>query len=114
MENKTYKGWTNYETWNVKLWLDNSASDQEMQQEWLKQACAEPKHDYWTKDETIRFTLADIVKSSIEDVMPEIEPSMFSDLLSAALGRVEWQEIADVIYNDYKTECAIESLSNPV
>ena len=22
-EKKTYNGWTNYETWNVKLWLDN-------------------------------------------------------------------------------------------
>ena len=26
-ENREYNGWTNYETWNLKLWLDNSAWD---------------------------------------------------------------------------------------
>ena len=25
MTTKTYNGWTNYETWAVALWLDNSA-----------------------------------------------------------------------------------------
>lgn len=26
-ENRKYNGWTNYETWNLKLWLDNSIWD---------------------------------------------------------------------------------------
>ena len=24
MRNENYNGWTNWETWNFKLWLDNS------------------------------------------------------------------------------------------
>ena len=26
MTHKDYNGWTNYETWNVKLWMDNDES----------------------------------------------------------------------------------------
>ena len=26
MTDSTYNGWTNYETWNVKLWIDNEQS----------------------------------------------------------------------------------------
>lgn len=29
MERKDYNGWTNYETWNVALWLDNEQGMQE-------------------------------------------------------------------------------------
>jgi len=34
----TYNGWTNYETWVVKRWLDNDESTVELQRELLKQA----------------------------------------------------------------------------
>ena len=29
MDEKKYSGWTNYETWLVKLWLDNDQWSQE-------------------------------------------------------------------------------------
>jgi hypothetical protein len=27
-DDKKYNGWTNYETWNVALWLDNEQSSE--------------------------------------------------------------------------------------
>ena len=27
---ESYSGWSNYDTWNFKLWLDNSKDSQEM------------------------------------------------------------------------------------
>ena len=32
----TYNGWTNYETWNVALWLGNDEGLYQMAQEWAE------------------------------------------------------------------------------
>ena len=33
MVDKGYNGWSNYETWNVKLWIDNDEGSYEMWRE---------------------------------------------------------------------------------
>ena len=97
-----YNGWTNYRTWVTKLWLDNTESDQELQREWLKIAQDTPKNDVWTKEETIRFTLADIIKDYLEEANPVTDASLWSDLMRSAIQDVNFQEIADAIIEDYK------------
>ena len=95
-----YQGWTNYETWAVALWLDND----------------EPIYRYWREvadeireegplsiilDGAVighrepRFVLADRLRHSIEDGTPDLGASVWSDLLSRAVGRVDWVEIAE-------------------
>ena len=101
MEHKDYNGWTNYETWNVKLWLDNEPCTYELQKELAEQAKETAKVDVWTREETDRFTLADLLKEWVEDNRPDIEASMYSDLLGAALSEVNWNEIAETILEDY-------------
>lgn len=93
----SYNGWKNYETWLVKLWLDNEEGTYNLQKDWLEQAKAEPKHEYWTPEETVKFTLADLIKEFIEEEAPDLGASMYSDLINAALSEVDWQEIADNI-----------------
>ena len=100
MNEEGYNGWKNYETWNVKLWLDNEQGTQELQREWAEQAKATPKNEVWTREETTRFTLADIVKEFVEANVPDTEPSMYGDLLGAAISRVDWNEIAENILSD--------------
>lgn len=101
MESKTYNGWTNYETWNVKLWLDNEQGTYELQKEMVRQSRQTPKVDVWTKEETTRFTLADLLKDFVEENNPLAnDASMYSDLMSAALSEVNWQEIADSILEE--------------
>lgn len=101
MEHKEYDGWTNYETWNVKLWLDNEQGTQELQKELAEQARRTPKVDVWTREETTRFTLADLLKDYVEENNPLAdEASMYSDLMDAAFSEVNWQEIADNILTD--------------
>ncbi len=101
MEHKEYNGWTNYETWNVNLWLDNEEGTQYLQREWIKRAKQTPKTEVLTRAETTRFILADLVKVFIEDANPLLNTaSVYSDLMNAALSEVNWQEIADSILED--------------
>ena len=87
MTTKEYNGWTNYETWNVALWVDND----------------EGSYHYW-RDLTIECIaegnpsreLADRLEESIKDRSPlASDASCYSDLLGSALDNVNWREIAE-------------------
>ena len=80
-EDTSYNGWTNYETWNVKLWMDNEQYNQER---WLEAA----------KNADSKRVLADQMQDEYEEAMPETT-GVWADLLSAALGEVNWFEIAE-------------------
>lgn len=96
----TYNGWSNYETWVVKLIMDNEESSA---RHWgyiatgvWEDAVA---HDVFTVSEDARITLADILKADCEDGKPELT-SPYAELLNAALEDVDWLEIADNMLSD--------------
>ena len=106
MEEKKYNGWTNYETWAVALWIDN---EQVRYRRWRADAveaafrapyCQQVTDGIWTAKEAVRFLLADWLKAVITEAAPTEEPDVFSDLLSAALEAVNWEEIADHLLVD--------------
>lgn len=99
-EERGYQGWTNYETWAVNLWLSNE----------------EPSYRYWTeraaaawekaeaggnpyideRDRRAVMILADELKEDIENGNPfSDEPSLYTDLLNAAIGEIDWIDIAE-------------------
>ena len=80
-----YNGWANYETWAVKLWLRSSRSSR----------------SYWTErarelhgSHTAVDLLSDQLKDKLIDASPLQEPSVYADLLNAALSKVDWYELA--------------------
>jgi hypothetical protein len=93
-----YNGWTNYQTWVTKLWMDN---DQESYNYWQGRAAAMFKAADGAGDRSFRarVDLADDLKAQHEDAMPEIT-GVFSDLMSSALGLVDWFEIADNLLDE--------------
>ena len=99
-----YNGYTNYETWAVKLWIDN---DQPSQEYWLEGARislteAPDNGDpgtIFTREERATFDLADALKEWHEENTPSAF-GVFADLLNASLGRVDWQEIATSLIAD--------------
>lgn len=100
----TYNGWTNYETWAVKLWLDNEQHTQEYWGERAKELLRDPRlSDILTVEQTARYDLADELKRSHEEDAPTIG-GVFADLLGAALSGVDWSEIAQSLLDDARDE----------
>jgi hypothetical protein len=107
MTHKDYNGWTNYETWNVKLWMDNDESTchywQEQTDELWKRARENQVWPGSTRKESAAIQLADTLKSECEENQPEVS-GMYADLLGAALSEVTWLEIAENMLEEYQME----------
>ncbi len=117
MTEKTYNGWTNYETWVVKLWMDNEEDSYRggcamAQEAWDE---AEATGD-WTREQAALFALEDRLKADYEEAKDiildnaKISSSVWADLLGAALSEVNWREIATAMLDDVDiTEAAAET-----
>ncbi|MGZ6998273.1 MAG: DUF7249 family protein, partial [Acidimicrobiia bacterium] len=94
-----HNGWASYETWLVALWLDNEQSSYEYVRELARDAYDNASETtYATRGQTAAWALAEELKDEHEDADPlaheDAPASVFADLLSASLGRVDWHEIA--------------------
>lgn len=95
-EATTYNGWTNYETWNVALWLGNDEGSYSYWQDATQEAWNDAEADEtWTREEAAAYSLSERLESEIKDSVPDLGASMFADLLGAALSEVNWREIAE-------------------
>ena len=91
-EEEGYQGWKNYETWVVKLWIDNDQGTQEYYLDMTRE---------FVKDTETRIgDLADRLKEEIEGGAPDIEASMYSDLMCAALSEIDFYELAEALIED--------------
>lgn len=86
MTAKPYNGWTNYETWVVKLWMDN---DEGAVNHFVELAEESIKRD---PDGDIR-ELAEQIKSEHEESIPELA-GFAADLMNSAFSEVDWDAIA--------------------
>jgi len=101
-----YNGYANYETWSVALWLGNEESSYRY---WRAAAAEEKRHaphcrqvrdDVWPREEAAKYRLADRIKEEVNEQAPDLAPSLYSDLMHAALSEVDWQEVADVFLEE--------------
>jgi len=109
MSNDKHNGWTNYETWNVALWMDNNEGDQnywvERAEEVFRASQAGESYSSQTRAEAAAHTLSDEIKEQHMEACPTDlpGPGCFADLLSAALSCVNWYEIAEHYIADLDT-----------
>ena len=100
-EEKKYNGWSNYETWVFKLWIDN---DQQLY-----------NHVYEWCSRCYEYKIAEKLKQLAEEMVYPAEweepviTGLASDLLGRALKRINYFELAEVMVQDYKNELNHES-----
>ena len=80
-----YNGWTNRETWLLNLWM---TSDEGIYCYWREVA----QSRMWKP-----FELADFLSEHYEDSIPESLDPFFQDIIRQAMGRVNWEEIAEAL-----------------
>jgi hypothetical protein len=104
MNEKNYNGWTNYETWLVKLWIDNDEGSQGYWQERAQAAYNEAESsETFTRTEEAALALDDELKAWHEEIAEGsgVPTSGFiADLFNSAMSEVNWYEIAASLIED--------------
>jgi hypothetical protein len=104
MSDTTYSGWTNYETWNCKLWIDNDQGNLEYWRERAKDV-ESIENGYMDEPRRKVHALADALQDEFEQQAEDHVPLMsgfFADIMNAALTRVNWVEIAESLLEKVK------------
>ncbi|KKL78181.1 hypothetical protein LCGC14_2027420 [marine sediment metagenome] len=96
----TYQGWTNYETWCVKLWLDNDQGTQELASE----ICKSPEYDSHYQSGLALREIFPEVYTSVQTALDSEGPA--SDLMRSALDATNWTEIAKNIKQCVPRDCS--------
>lgn len=101
--NEGYNGWTNRKTWCVSLWLDNDewtySAVRELAERVIEET-TEPASEFWTLAESRLYGLEEQLRSYVEELAEMTCPgviegaSFVADLFQAALGEVNWREVA--------------------
>ena len=98
MKTNTYNGWTNYETWQAALWLD-------------QYGYYSLQLDRWEDDGEMPQLDSDDVHTFIEEIVLDKAPegmlvfdSLFGDIVSGWMSSVNWSEIANKYNADLERE----------
>lgn len=91
-EKPTYNGWSNYETWAVNLWLSNEEGCYRYWTDRTRELIAECADE--DADRSALARLAEEFKGAIHESCAIEKASLAADLMNAALGEVDWCEIA--------------------
>ncbi len=83
---KEYNGYSNYQTWNVALWIDNDQG--------LHEAC-QVRYNLYSDFNDFANWLKDYFTDEANPLADQANP--FTDLLGHALANVDWREVAEAV-----------------
>lgn len=100
-EKETYNGYTNYETWLVSLWFDNTPGYYADVMDTLKRVRAEAPAD------KIRGELADAIEEYLTEIIADDQDKVSgisSDYLGRLVSKCDYFELADNLIRDYPAD----------
>jgi hypothetical protein len=114
-EAKRYNGWENFETWCVHLWLTNEEGSYRYWRDEARRHRKEAGKSHrvtrarWTVTEQASSTLGEQIRSELEEGCPIKGPSLYDDLMRAAVGEVNWEEVAEAFLEEIEPDDEPES-----
>lgn len=94
-----YNGYANYQTWLVKLHIDNT----ENLYFFFRDAVKEINKNYYEPYSRID-ALEQILKNWLEGIKPKTNNPVWTDLLTSAYTLIDCREIAECLLEDHKEE----------
>jgi hypothetical protein len=104
MQKLKYNGWTNYETWNFKLWADNDEPTYKKVQSLIKEVlntrtrgvtiCSKSKTDLAVA------LLSHSLRELAHNEAPELKANFYSDVIMTSIKEVNFDEIAKSLLED--------------
>ena len=92
MSDNTYNGWTNYETWQASMWLD-------------QYSYYSLQLDRWQDDGEMPTLDSDDVYTFVEEIVLDFEfKGLLGDIVCGWLSSVNWSEIANKYNADLERE----------
>jgi hypothetical protein len=105
-----YNGWSNYETWNANLWINNEEGVSVEAYEQCKQAMIYCQDEALPRYQAV-YRLGEVLEQFFTDVWfnEDREASPKGDAIGSYLSSINWQEIASHYYDEISEELEEEA-----
>lgn len=99
----TYNGWSNYETWAAKLWMDN---DEGAYHDVTSKATELAEEARDAEEEPDAADLATWLREYADETMCADAPTtgLAADLFRSAFGEIDFHEIAESLLSEVKED----------
>lgn len=97
-ESDRYNGWTNWETWNFKLWLDNDVATYNHFQEFAKVTLEDDKIEFKISD--VEKYLREYAEDEIDNYIEGKEMGWINDFINMSKCEIDFHDIALHILKD--------------
>lgn len=112
MNDKSYNGWKNWETWNCYSWMINDEGGQRYFEDMTTEVienCIENGEDKDFAESKVKELVSINFDDNLEQFLESTEATFFHDLLRASLSEVDFSEIASHLVGDLWEELVKEA-----
>ena len=112
MNDKSYNGWKNWETWNCYLWMTNDENSQSYFEDMAIEViedCIENGEEKDSAESKVEKLVSSNFDDNLEQFLESTEATFFHDLLRASLSEVDFAEIASHLVGDLWEELMKEA-----